>query len=205
MFSLRPNCFDCHLEHYTPSTEDPAWKLSLIKECGNCHAKEINTYRKTYHGKVTRLSYATMAKCSDCHGFHMILPVKNDSSRISKNNILGTCRTCHRNATEGFTKFYAHSALMLNDMKERYGVINKETAARVRDHLKRAIRLSEKIDVPGQVNDALREEIFSLNTLDSVCDKHELEWPIKGFKLNVLSVLKLICQKIINMPKSPVS
>ena len=115
-----PNCFDCHLEHYTPETKDPAWKLSLIRECGNCHAKEINAYRKTYHGKVTRLGYATMAKCSDCHGSHMILPAKDDSSRISKNNILKTCRSCHQNATGGFVKFYAHAE---ETDRERYPIL----------------------------------------------------------------------------------
>jgi hypothetical protein len=102
-------CFDCHLEHQVPSTGDPVWKLSLIQECGNCHAEELDTYRKTFHGKVTRLGYETMAKCSDCHGSHMILPVADENSMLSPRNKLATCRACHPNATEGFTKYYAHA------------------------------------------------------------------------------------------------
>jgi len=87
-------------------------------------------------------------------------------------------------------------ALALLDIKERYGVIDDRNAARVRDHLERAIKLNEKITGPHNLDDALREEIFSLNTLDSVCGKHELDWPIIGWKLNVAGLLKLlVCRK----------
>ncbi len=101
-------CFDCHLEHLTPAITSVQWQLSLIRECGTCHTEEMRTYQHTYHGKVTELGYATMAKCSDCHGSHDIMRVDNPNSTISPNNILKTCQKCHINATIGFTKFYAH-------------------------------------------------------------------------------------------------
>jgi len=104
-----PTCFDCHLEHLIPPTGNDAWKLSLIKQCGTCHQEQINTYRKTYHGKVTKLGYASMAKCSDCHGSHEILAVTDDNSPLAQNQILSTCKKCHAGATQGFTKFYAHA------------------------------------------------------------------------------------------------
>lgn len=102
-------CFDCHLEHQIPRIREEKWKLSLIRECGNCHAVEMNTYRRTFHGKVTKLGYTTVAKCSDCHGSHNILPVKDRDSTLSENYILYTCRECHPKATIKFTKFYAHA------------------------------------------------------------------------------------------------
>jgi len=40
------------------------------------------------------------------------------------------------------------------------------------------------------IDDSLREEIFRLNRLEYLCDKHELEWPIIGSKFNLLNVLK---------------
>jgi len=104
-----PTCFDCHMEHRIPNVGDEQWMLSLITQCGNCHAEEMKTYRKTYHGKITRLGYANMAKCSDCHGSHVILPVADPDSTLSQRNILATCRKCHPKATSGFTKFYAHA------------------------------------------------------------------------------------------------
>ncbi len=104
-----PTCFDCHSEHRIPKTNEVQWKLALIRQCGNCHAGELSTYNKTYHGKVTRLGYTTIAKCSDCHGAHTILPPSDPASKLSSRNIVTTCRTCHPGATESFTKFYAHA------------------------------------------------------------------------------------------------
>ncbi len=83
-------------------------------------------------------------------------------------------------------------ALKLLDLKEQHGVISASRAARIRDHLTRAIGLSKKINDPGNLTEDLREEIFRLNTLDLVCDKHELDWPIKGWKLKVPNIMKLL-------------
>ncbi len=83
-------------------------------------------------------------------------------------------------------------ALQLLEYKERYGIIGSRSASRIRSHLERAIQLSRKIQDPENLDDGLREEIFSLNTLDIVCDKHELDWPIKGWKLKVPAIVKLL-------------
>jgi len=107
--AMAPTCFDCHQEHLIPPAGDAQWMLSLVRQCGNCHAEQIKTYRKTYHGKVTQLGYATMAKCSDCHGSHSIARVTDKASLLSEQNILATCRKCHPKATIGFTRFYAHA------------------------------------------------------------------------------------------------
>jgi hypothetical protein len=71
-------------------------------------------------------------------------------------------------------------------------VISAKRASRIREHLNRAIALSRKITDPYLVDETLREEIFNLNTLDLVCDKHELDWPIKGWKLRVMQIAKLL-------------
>jgi B12-binding domain/radical SAM domain protein len=83
-------------------------------------------------------------------------------------------------------------ALGLLNLKEQYGAISPKTAARVRNHLERAVALNDRIKDPSSIDASLREEIFSLNTLDLVCDKHELDWPIKGWKLNVFKLAKLL-------------
>ncbi len=84
------------------------------------------------------------------------------------------------------------AALELIDIKEEYGLIGKKKAAGLRDQTRRALTLVEKITDPENIDDRLREEIFSLNTLDQLCDKHELDWPIKGWKLNVFKLAKLM-------------
>jgi hypothetical protein len=43
-----------------------------------------------------------------------------------------------------------------------------------------------------------------LNTLDSVCGKHELDWTIKGWKVNVLSLLKLLLKPAKKDPCKPI-
>jgi hypothetical protein len=83
-------------------------------------------------------------------------------------------------------------ALGLLEHKEKYGVVGKRRASSIRDHLKWAIELSNKIQDPEDLDDVLRAEIFDLNTLDIVCDKHELDWPITGWKLKVPAVLKML-------------
>lgn len=104
-------CFDCHMEHLTPNITEEPWKLGLVQRCGRCHAGQMDTYRKTFHGKVTRLGYSTPAKCQDCHGAHDILAINDPASSVSPANIVNTCRggNCHPRATVSFTKFYTHA------------------------------------------------------------------------------------------------
>jgi hypothetical protein len=42
------------------------------------------------------------------------------------------------------------------------------------------------------IDDALKKEIFRLNRLDSLCGKHELRWPMNGWKLNLKNLLRLL-------------
>ena len=102
--------------------------------------------------------------------------------------------------TEALSKSY-DGALALLDLKEHYGVIGTKKAERIRDHLTRAIALSRKIIDPLNVDNALRNEIMNLNTLDLVCDKHELDWPIKGWKLNVPNILRLLFKPAEQRPR----
>ena len=107
--SMAAICTDCHMEHHLiEQVKEPGWKLFLIKECGRCHSAELDTYRKTFHGKVSQLGYTTVAKCSDCHGSHAILPVHDKGSTLSERNRVTTCRTCHPRVTRRFADFYAH-------------------------------------------------------------------------------------------------
>lgn len=102
-------CSDCHTAHRITRTENDAWQLSVIEECGTCHLDRISTYRDTFHGQVTALGSARVAKCSDCHGNHAILPASNPASTIAPQNKVATCRPCHANANENFVKYDPHA------------------------------------------------------------------------------------------------
>ncbi len=104
-----PVCSDCHTPHRIASPEDDPVKLAITENCGSCHAKELKSYRTTYHGQVTRLGYAHTAKCHDCHTGHRIQPSKNPLATTHAKNRLQTCKECHKSeATAGFASFEPH-------------------------------------------------------------------------------------------------
>ena len=102
-------CSDCHTSHRVQRTENDAWRLAVIDECGTCHVNRISTYRDTYHGKVTELGFTRVAGCSSCHGSHTILPASHPESAIAPQNRVATCRQCHTEANENFAKYDPHA------------------------------------------------------------------------------------------------
>ncbi|HXX57125.1 MAG TPA: TIGR04190 family B12-binding domain/radical SAM domain protein, partial [Thermodesulfovibrionales bacterium] len=83
-------------------------------------------------------------------------------------------------------------ALKLVDIKERYRVIGKKNAAMIRKHIEKAKFLIDRIDGSGRIDEATKREVLRFNNLDSLCDKHELDWPIKGWRLNFLNLFRLL-------------
>lgn len=103
-----PTCITCHAAHDIAPTEAEGWRQALISECSTCHEELLEGYRETYHGQVTALGYGTVARCSDCHGSHDILPPDQPGSTLSEDRIVATCQQCHPGANQNFTKYIAH-------------------------------------------------------------------------------------------------
>lgn len=106
---VAPVCTSCHSAHQIRRVEAASWQLDVIGECGTCHEESLKTYRDTFHGKVTTLGLARVAKCADCHGAHGIQPVSDPRSRVSTRNIVATCAQCHPGATPAFAQFHPHA------------------------------------------------------------------------------------------------
>ena len=104
-----PVCVDCHTTHQIVRVEMDPWKLQIVKECGACHEESLKTYRDTLHGQVTNLGFMTLARCSDCHGAHRVLPASNPASTIAPANLVATCQKCHPTANANFTGFSPHA------------------------------------------------------------------------------------------------
>jgi cytochrome b subunit of formate dehydrogenase len=104
-----PTCVVCHHSHTITRITDEDWKLHNLQECGGCHTDRISSYKQTYHGQVTSLGYAKVARCSDCHGSHNILPIKDPKSTLAPANIVRTCQKCHPKANANFAKFQPHA------------------------------------------------------------------------------------------------
>jgi cytochrome b subunit of formate dehydrogenase len=80
-----------------------------MDQCGRCHQSITNSYFETFHGKVSKLGYLTTAKCYDCHGSHDILPVTDQRSRLSRDNIVQTCGKCHTGSHRRFAGYLTHA------------------------------------------------------------------------------------------------
>ena len=104
-----PVCVDCHTAHEIARVETVAWRLEIIRECGTCHGESLRTYRDSFHGQVTALGFTRVARCSDCHGSHRILPASDPRSLISPSNRVVTCQKCHPKANENFALFSPHA------------------------------------------------------------------------------------------------
>ena len=104
-----PACQTCHTAHAIQRAEQVNWQLSVIGQCGTCHAERVATFRDTFHGQVTALGYRSVAGCADCHGPHEILPASDPRSPIAPANLVATCGKCHTNANANFVKYDPHA------------------------------------------------------------------------------------------------
>jgi hypothetical protein len=103
-----PMCADCHGSHSIVDPTSAAFRKSIPGVCGRCHGEKSATYMDTYHGKSVLLGDLTRAVCTDCHGYHSILPASNPASTINPGNVVETCGKCHKNASARFSSFLVH-------------------------------------------------------------------------------------------------
>jgi nitrate/TMAO reductase-like tetraheme cytochrome c subunit len=104
-----PVCSSCHTAHEIRRTDTDAWKLDVLAECGSCHAQSLATYRDTFHGQVTRLGFARVASCSDCHGAHDVYPKADARSSVAPEHRAATCGKCHPSASASFAGYDPHA------------------------------------------------------------------------------------------------
>ncbi len=104
-----PECNDCHLSHTIERVDVDNFRQGILDQCGKCHQDVSETYFETFHGKVSKLGALKTAKCYDCHGAHDILPVSNPASKLSRANIIETCKSCHPNSNRKFVGYLTHA------------------------------------------------------------------------------------------------
>jgi predicted CXXCH cytochrome family protein len=116
-----PTCTDCHRAHDVKGPTAQEWLDRTPQMCARCHADTQlmskygistsvqSTYLADFHGTTQRLrgggdgqAAPIVARCTDCHGVHDILEVKDPGSPVLKANLVTTCRQCHSDATENF-------------------------------------------------------------------------------------------------------
>lgn len=119
-----PVCNDCHNEHsiQAVNTQNKKDEIRKIQEntCFNCHqdpviAKRYDLsgdqpvqYQDSYHGLAAVRGDPDAALCVDCHNVHKILPKQHPESSVHPSNVTQTCKSCHEDATDVFSKSYSH-------------------------------------------------------------------------------------------------
>jgi len=93
------DCIDCH-----QGIKDLVHESKLPKpQCASCHETKPNhanaakEYAASIHGMSKAMGASAAATCSDCHGSHDMIPVKNAESPVFKLNLTQTCAKCHSN------------------------------------------------------------------------------------------------------------
>lgn len=116
-----PVCTDCHGTHTIRNAETASFRLSSPEMCGKCHRdgelmakyglspNVFKTYLQDFHGVTVSLTrrqgpdnWTDKAVCSDCHGVHDIMSVKQRSAAELKENVVASCRKCHPEAGTNF-------------------------------------------------------------------------------------------------------
>jgi len=103
-----PVCADCHTAHAIQRVDSDRSRLGATAECGSCHLSVVESFTRTFHGKVTQLGSARAAACADCHGAHDILPASNAASTVAPTNLQTTCSKCHPGANARFVRYDPH-------------------------------------------------------------------------------------------------
>ncbi len=119
-FARGLSCNNCH--GGDPSTSDADASMNRAKGfkgkpehkkiallCASCHSNpdfmrpynpqarvdQYTEYLTSVHGKKYQTGDPNVATCTDCHGVHGILAVKNPSSPVYATNVAATCGRCH--------------------------------------------------------------------------------------------------------------
>lgn len=101
-----PTCGDCHSAHYAPAhlSRNEIGK-NMMETCGACHEDQQMSFLANFHGKAAvNLGYDKSAFCTDCHGAHECLSLKD------KQEALEACRRCHPDAKNGFADIIIHDS-----------------------------------------------------------------------------------------------
>jgi len=144
------SCVSCH--GGDPNKDDPAESMSpaagfrgkisrkqVPDLCAKCHSDaafmrtfnpalrtdQFAQYKTSIHGQRIAKGDERVAVCTDCHGLHETLAVKDSRSRVHPTNVAKTCSACHANPehmkgykipTDQFASYQAsvhHDALMV--------------------------------------------------------------------------------------------
>jgi B12-binding domain/radical SAM domain protein len=79
----------------------------------------------------------------------------------------------------------------LAELKAAHGIMDQGEAEQVRQHILTAKDIMRRMEDAALSGDDLSRELAGLNRFDCLYGKHELEWPVEGWRVNLVNMLKL--------------
>jgi len=113
------SCANCHGTHDTLSKKNPAssvYPMEQPKTCAKCHDGKnattnapkragfhLSDYQKSAHWLgMTKDGLTVSASCISCHGNHDMKGLREAESKVSRQNLPGTCGKCHEGHAEKY-------------------------------------------------------------------------------------------------------
>ncbi len=88
------DCVDCHTDADVEDFPHPE-RLQKV-DCGMCHDQIQEEFNKSIHGVFLRRGAPYAPTCTECHGYHYVIPSDRPESPTYKMNIPILCGKCHR-------------------------------------------------------------------------------------------------------------
>ncbi len=98
-------CVSCHttitaIPHKNALPTPADRRRQVPQMCGSCHAKALDDYRHSVHGRAVMRGGAV---CTDCHSAHAVTPPHAPATRLA---ITKNCGTCHAGALASYKQSY---------------------------------------------------------------------------------------------------
>ena len=93
------SCIDCHTSHQIikgTDSKSSVYRLNIPKTCGKCHSNIEKEYDESIHGQLVMRGNGDSPSCTNCHGEHNILNIKDPNSPVAFQNVSSQiCSPCH--------------------------------------------------------------------------------------------------------------
>ena len=84
------------------------------------------------------------------------------------------------------------ATVRLAELKAAHGLADTGEVDKIREHVRLAKEIMERLETAEEIDDDLREEIAGMNRFDSRFGKHELRWPVEGWRINIVTMFRLL-------------
>ncbi len=120
-------CANCHDDKALLARHEKAAKEEG-RELGRKYPIAVESYKESFHGKVTSYGFTKAANCLDCHvnydnyymSVHDIRPSRDPRSPVNPKNKVKTCQRCHTTADENYANLDPHPTSKKSDNAFRY-------------------------------------------------------------------------------------